>query len=305
MLRMISPIAIKIAHEIGIPVIQTLHETYSLWNFNPFIKDNIKKALSLRSPFLVNFIKDRIHKQIYNYVNTVVAPSSFALNKYKKERYFLYAKKEIIYNGIKINQEQTLKLINSKIKEIKKRKVTKFLFIGRLVIEKGILNIIDVFKEIKNKDIELYIAGDGYLKDYIIDIIKDDPRIKYCGFVIGKEKDDLYKQSDVLILPTSIFPETFGLVILEAMSYGIPAIASKYGGTVEIIENNKNGILIEPDSFFELKKAILNLTDRDNLIELINNIPENITKFNIVDMTNKYISLYERNIKKSKQVDCI
>ena len=64
--------------------------------------------------------------------------------------------------------------------------------------------------------------------------------------------NDIYRNIDLLIVP-SIEPEAFSLVILEAMSHGIPVIATNIGAHIELIENNKTGCLVDirsPNYFF-------------------------------------------------------
>jgi glycosyltransferase involved in cell wall biosynthesis len=74
------------------------------------------------------------------------------------------------------------------------------------------------------------------------------------GWVSGEKKTTLLQESDVYVLPS--YFEAMPLSILEAMSYGLPVIATTVGGVPEIVKNGKNGFLITPGDKKELAKSI-------------------------------------------------
>ena len=113
-----------------------------------------------------------------------------------------------------------------------------FLFVGMLEIHKGILNLLQLFKELRREiNARLVVVGDGSLKKDVIDFIKRNSLndfVSYEGFVGEEELYSLYKNALALIIP-SIWPENAPLVALEALSVGTPVIASNNGGLPEII----------------------------------------------------------------------
>jgi len=128
-----------------------------------------------------------------------------------------------------------------------------FLFLGMLEKHKGILNLLELFKEQRNNlKSKLIIAGGGSLAPYICEYIEKNSLgnlISFLGFVDNKTKYSLYSNALAVIIP-SIWPENAPLVALEALSVGTPVISSDQGGLPEIIEkvdkkmifNNTNGL---------------------------------------------------------------
>ena len=121
-----------------------------------------------------------------------------------------------------------------------------FLFVGMLEKHKGILNLLNLFKESRHEiSARLVIAGGGGLSNYIRDFIKKyslGDKILFLGFVDNKKLYSLYSNALALIVP-SIWPENAPLVSLEALSVGTPVIASNIGGLPEIIRKIDTGLI--------------------------------------------------------------
>ena len=75
-----------------------------------------------------------------------------------------------------------------------------------------------------------------------------------------------YSKCSIVIIP-SLNNESFGYTAIEAMSFKKPVICSKIGGLKEIVENNYNGLLVEPNSENDLANAIISLINDENKIE--------------------------------------
>lgn len=123
-----------------------------------------------------------------------------------------------------------------KINKISKRFTV--LFVGRLVSEKGILELINASK-LLDPSIVIKIAGDGPLKKEVI----NQKTIEYLGPVHQSDLPSLYSTASVTIVP-SIHDEGFGRVILESLSCGTPVIASNRGAIPEAM-NSSVGVLID------------------------------------------------------------
>ena len=131
--------------------------------------------------------------------------------------------------------------------------------IGRLSPEKGYLDLIEVFKLIHEMDNEIHldIVGDGEDYELIKAKIKEYNLTNYVTLHGFQNKEYIHKllSKSSLYLMCS-YEESFGLVLVEAESFGIPSLAfSSAKGATEIITNNKNGYLIENRDF----KAMANL----------------------------------------------
>jgi len=149
------------------------------------------------------------------------ATSDMEMNTFKK----LGFKNKIINipNSIKIPK------IKLKIK-FKNKKKKRILFLNRIHKKKGISELLNAWKHIHNKylDWELVICGfdeNGY-RDKMIKLSNDLKlnRVVWKNFVIGKDKDKLFRSSDLFILLSH--SENFGLSIAEALSFGLPVITT-------------------------------------------------------------------------------
>lgn len=113
-----------------------------------------------------------------------------------------------------------------------------FLYAGVLEKHKGIMDLVNFYKEIANKiDTGLLIVGEGKLKDRIVKFVKKhelDQKIILLGWVDSAQLRRLLKDSKALIIP-SILPENCPLIALEALSIGTPIVASNKGGLPEIV----------------------------------------------------------------------
>jgi len=121
--------------------------------------------------------------------------------------------------------------------------------------------IIEAFAEAFGGDenYRLVIAGDGKLKQSLIDLAEKlnvSAQVDILGYLNRDEVKDLLDRSNVFVLASRA--ETFGVVVIEAMARGIPAISSAIDGTREII-NSTNGILFEEGSKRDLIKAFRQL----------------------------------------------
>lgn len=155
------------------------------------------------------------------------------------------------------------------VKEVKDRYGLKgFIvgYMGRLVEEKGVLDLIRACNKLGSQDINLAIIGEGPLKKEILQIIMElnlHDKVKLIPGVPFKEVPLLLNCMDVLVLPsrtTKYWKEQFGRVLIEAMACEVPVIGSNSGAIPEVI--GETGLIFEEGN-------IADLTSKINL--LINN----------------------------------
>jgi len=114
------------------------------------------------------------------------------------------------------------------------------LYAGRISIEKGVMELPEIYHRLRTTypNLEMVIAGTGPA----LDQLKNEmPEARYLGWVEQKNLPQVYSSSDLLILPSKF--DTFGCVIIEAMSCGLPVLAYDTKGPKDIIENGENGYL--------------------------------------------------------------
>jgi glycosyltransferase involved in cell wall biosynthesis len=128
----------------------------------------------------------------------------------------------------------------------------RFLFIGQIKRSKGIVELIEVFDELgADYSLEIY----GMIKEKELDFIKTNSN--YKGSINHSETDAVYRNNDVLVLPTYYEGEGYPGAIIEAFANSLPVITTNWMSIPEIVNDDINGILIKPMSKKELKEAIL------------------------------------------------
>lgn len=125
----------------------------------------------------------------------------------------------------------------------------EYIYVGRLSPEKGVQLFCKALTDIGLKGI---VVGDGYLRK---DLEKEFPNIAFTGWASGTKKESYMKRAKVLIMP-SFLEETFGLVVAEAKSYGIPCIVPDRSAASEQIEDGQSGFIFKSGNIASLKKAI-------------------------------------------------
>lgn len=135
-----------------------------------------------------------------------------------------------------------------------------YLFLGRLVAEKGIYALIDAWNILVCRGVEnvprLYIAGVGPDQELITKMIETNPRVNYIGFVSGERKTELIKGCRGLIAP-SIWWEPLGLIVYEAYEHLRPVVAARSGGLMETVLDGVTGLLHEPGCAESLADSVL------------------------------------------------
>lgn len=153
--------------------------------------------------------------------------------------------------------------------KIKQNKTYVFLTISRLVKRKNIHRVIQALHRLKKEglDFHYYIAGDGEEKKDLITLVKNlsmENEIEILGRVEEEQKMSLYKRSNYFLLP-SVYDEAdgsiegYGIVFIEANSFGIPALSGNSGGMTEAVIDQVSGLQCDgsvDDIVEKIKKII-------------------------------------------------
>ena len=141
--------------------------------------------------------------------------------------------------------------------------------VGRLSREKGYDDLIEVFKLVHDKrpSWRLDIIGDGAQKNLVCDKIYMYGLNDFCtvhGFQKRGYIDDILNNSSIYLMTS--FTESFGLVLIEAMSHGIPCVAfSSAEGANDLIENDQNGYLVTNRDKEKMAEVIIKMIDDKSL----------------------------------------
>lgn len=220
----------------------------------------------------------RRHRVLYAIKN---AKYLIAVSNFLKEKIVSFGipetKVAVIPNGVKQTAFYPIdkSLARKKLKLPTEKKV--ILNIGSLTPIKGTIYLINaiakIIRENRNKDdLFFVIIGDGPLRlelETRAQALNIKNYIQFVEFIPHKELVFWFNAADLFVLPS--LGEGFGMVIIEALSCGLPVVASSIGGITEIINENNLGILVPPGNPEELSYGILQalnkVWDKDILIE--------------------------------------
>ena len=236
---------------------------------------------------------------ILKYVDYLMPSSDYLTDYYKS----IYSKYDYKIKTNKMPIEGSNKLCDLKKKNI--------ISVGRLSKEKGFADLIEIFSNIESEDWTLTIVGDGDEKENLEALIKDnnlEGKVILTGFLNKEELYKLYENSSLYVMTS--FEESFGLVLVEASSFGLPLIAFDSAiGAKEIIQ--ENGILVSNRDksvmIKKIKKLMNDISERKlyqkKSLEIYKSYDYTTLKENIIsfyqDITNNniYSTLYKKNKK--------
>ena len=170
------------------------------------------------------------------------------------------------------------------------------LYLGDLMRMKGVDVLIQAIAKLRSElpNMKLHLVGSGYMSDFQLLAKKKgiEKYVVFHGWATYSMVSHYYKSADICVFPSR--HEGFGIVILEAMSSGIPIIASNIGSFREIVSNGKNGILFKSEDADALSKAILALYQDLDLRKKISQAAlKTVTQYSWENIAERYVSLYK------------
>ncbi|GAB3219715.1 glycosyltransferase [Algoriphagus aestuariicola] len=164
---------------------------------------------------------------------------------------------QVVYNPIELPEV--------KQKLVQEGEAIEFITISRLTEIKNISSVIQALAAIVHETDfrpHLRIVGDGEERKSLKKLVQElqvDRYVTFHGY--QAEVFDLLTEADVFVLPS--FTEGSSLALAEAMHAGLPSVVTRVGGASEILGDSGSGVLIDPTSLDELKKAMLFFKDLD------------------------------------------
>jgi glycosyltransferase involved in cell wall biosynthesis len=227
---------------------------------------------------------DLVEKMTYGFA-TKVYPNSQGLYDFIVEGNYAKPKKlHVIANGSSNGIDTSFFSLNTVSEETKQQLRQElgikdndflFVFVGRMVGDKGLNELIAAFPTIheKNPNAHLLLVGNferelDPLLSQTEEVISNHPNIHAVGFKSNVK--DYFAISDALVFPS--YREGFPNVVMQAGAMGLPSIATDINGCNEIIEEGTNGIIIPPKDVIALKNAMLEMIENK---ELYNHLKSN------------------------------
>lgn len=241
-----------------------------------------------KSGFGSKFIR-QVEKNAVKYADEIIVLSK-GVQDYFEDTYG--RKTHFIPNGVNRPEIRQAKLITEKFGLTKDSYI---LFLGRLVPEKGIRYLVEVFKKI-DTDKKLVIAGgssdtDSFMQE-LKTMSKDDNRIIFTGFVQGEMLDELYSNAYIYTLPSDL--EGMPLSLLEAMSYGNCCLVSDIPECVEVVEDK--AMIFKKSDVKDLREKLQDACDHpEKVLELKKQASDFIcAKYNWDKVVEETMKLYGR-----------
>lgn len=233
-------------------------------------------------------LQHRLYKTFWHKImeeaETVISPSTGFKNLIAKNNGF-GTKVEIIPHGF--NHEQF----------VPTKKEKTILLVGRLLKIKGIQYFIEAIKGL-DTEYEVIIAGDGpYKKILMKNAKKVKPKVRFLGWLNSMVLKRQYERSSIFVLPSSI--ESFGYVLLEAMSAKNAIITSNLESCLEVVGNT--ALPVRPKNPQDIEEALLKLINNNELrVQMGENARDRVEKnFTWEKITKKYIKSYDNVINKA------
>jgi glycosyltransferase involved in cell wall biosynthesis len=195
--------------------------------------------------------KSRLEKLVKNaaFVSTCTRDGHTHLTTMVSPKY--HEKIHCVHHGIDLQQfENNPKTVGS-------RRGLLILSAGRFTEKKGFDTLIDALDILRRRNLKFkcVIAGDGKLYRTVQRLVKArnlDESMEMPGFLSERDLMKLYRQADVFVLPSKILSngnrDGIPNVILEAMAWGVPVVATTVGGIPEVVKHNVNGLLTSPEN---------------------------------------------------------
>lgn len=211
-----------------------------------FLKDVLlaKMISKLTNTPIVMTIHVGAMDTVYNRIGWFKEKSIDVLNKYVSKTIFLSKSMREDFIKAGLDEQKSTVLYNfhnftptNKIPE--KKDGLQLLFVGAIHREKGILELLHAIEQMPDMKCHLNICGkltDNSIKDEVESLkAKLSNKVSFLGYVTGEDKTLVYKQSDILILPS--YHEGLPLVVMEALGAGCAIMATKVGAIPEVLDD--------------------------------------------------------------------
>ena len=251
------------------------------------------------------------HRLADEYTNEVFG-NIIAISEYVKKEWIRTSinkdiSVKVLINGVDINKFE--KDVSSVEKNNLRRKYNfsnddfVLIFCGRIIKEKGVLELVKAIESIEDENIKLLIVGSSNFAgakptEYVEKVYKlaevRKGKIQLSGYIDNSDLYKYYKIADAMVVP-SIWEEAAGLVCIEAMASRVPLIVSRSGGMIEyatsdvaiIVDKDKNLVNNIADAVVKLKN------DKDLYFKLQNNESNLVRRFSSTQYYNNFVKLID------------
>jgi len=311
-----TPSIYDACQELKIPVVQTLHNfriiypnallynngqvdlrtiTGSAWQV---VKDKVYHDSYIKTAVMARFIEYHKKRNTWNTkVDKFIALTEFSKNVFVQ--FGIESDKIIVKPNFQFQSTENIDSAN----QVELPREDFVLFVGRISEEKGIVQLVKEWIE-KKSSVKLKIAGEGPLFKELQDIVNSSGinSIEILGNQPKEEIKKLMNQAKALVFP-SLWYEGFPMVLVEALSNGLPVITTNIGSQASIIKDQFTGYHVSVDSLSKMiEQASVIINDDDAFTRLCENAKnEFIEKYTDKVNFNQLMSIYKEVIELKKK----
>ncbi len=222
-------------------------------------------------------------RAIWRDANRIVAVSEFtrqiALKKYD-------VKIQVIPNGVDLGTLKPNRILLNEPPQI--------VFAGRFMAQKNPLQLVQTLNGLKKLNWQCVMIGDGPLMQDVRRTVAESDlgdRFQFTGWIDPQDVLNWFDKSDILFMPSR--SEGLPVVGVQALAKGLAIVASRVGGFVDLVDNNKNGYLIPQEDTGAFSTALLDLlSDSNRLLSFRNASLEKAKYFEINQVVKEYENLF-------------
>jgi glycosyltransferase involved in cell wall biosynthesis len=296
---LVSPSVFKAGSLGGAKVVYTLHN-YRLWCISGiFFRERYGVCeICANRKFAFQSIFNRCYRK--SFIQSLLAQLAFSYYQYSN--HFKYVDKFLALTPFQMEKVKSLGISDDKL-ELKPNFVDAnnlrafddivrngYIYVGRLEESKGIYRLLEAWQKLESQ-YELTIVGVGNIDDLQEKFKLDN--VTFLGKLPREKTLSLIRSARFLIQP-SIWYETFGLTILEAMSQGVPVIGFDVGTRKDFIVDSYNGFVAEPESLHETVRRSHSFANYQSLCD---NAIRTASGYHEKLITQKLVDIYEKLLK--------
>ncbi|MCP4970710.1 MAG: glycosyltransferase family 4 protein [Arcobacter sp.] len=182
------------------------------------------------------------------------------------DRLYFDVKKYVSHENVFVCPNGIPKLEHNLLKSKKqnaKDQPVEILFLSNLIQSKGVNTLLEACRLLLKKRADfkcIFVGGEGDIstKQFMnkVNALGLNNHVKYLGKKYGIDKDAVFRRADIFAFPTQYPNECFPLVLIEALQYSLPIVTTSEGGIEDIVEDTKNGYIVEKGNPTDLAQKL-------------------------------------------------
>ncbi|MFQ6089798.1 MAG: glycosyltransferase [Candidatus Methanofastidiosia archaeon] len=286
-------VALKLSEKLGMKFYHTSHSLGALK------RKRLGALGGGRYRFELRISRER---EIFEKAKFIIVSTPQEANDYENYYRISKSKVKVIPPGVDTERFNPSGFENSKLPK------NAIFSLSRIDPRKGLEFLIKAFFEVSKRiDSHLIIGGGsknpGDIETSELERLKNlvekfglEEKVEFTGYIPDKLVPAYYRGSRIFVVPSPYEP--FGLTILEAMSSKTPVVVTKFGGSRFIVNDGKDGFLVDPQNTKEFSKVILQLLEDDHLHEKVSEkaFEKVRKKYQWSAVAKRHLELYEQNL---------